>query len=75
MTGPGEPDGEMSAADRAWADLLCEISQEYPGVEVTRDQWGGLWYRLDGGERAGPVSCPLALRAMIGNAKPRKATP
>lgn len=69
--GDGEP--EMSPAGRAWAQMVTEISQDFPGVEISRDQWGKLT-ATDGDQTYGPVSCPAALRALIGCPKPREST-
>ena len=74
MTGSGDEgeDPEMSPADRAWAAMVAEISRDFPGVEIARDQWGKLT-ATDGDQTYGPVSCPAALRALIGCPKPRDA--
>ena len=70
---PEPPDEDMALVDRVWLQFAEDISREFPGVAVYHGVQG--FWALDGERRVGPVSCPLALRAMLGTPRPRSATP
>lgn len=73
VDGPDPDDEGMSLTDRVFAQEVREIARDHPGWEVIHDVQG---YRArQDGHEVGPVSCPAALRSLIGLPRPRRATP